>query len=105
MFHADMTNISMRDDEDLPYMFVDTGAWYALLDKDDANHHAAVTFKDSLVHPLMTSNYIVDEVLTLARNRLSHKVAVEIGQKLWDESLLTLSVRRHRMRKRHRRYL
>jgi predicted nucleic acid-binding protein len=71
-------------------MFVDTGAWYALPDEDDANHHAAVKFKDSLVHPLMTSNYIVDEVLTLARNRLSHKVAVEIGQKLWDESIANL---------------
>jgi predicted nucleic acid-binding protein len=71
-------------------MFVDTGAWYALPDEDDANHHAAVKFKDSLVHPLMTSNYIVDEVLTLARNRLSHKVAAEIGQKLWDESIANL---------------
>ena len=28
----------------LPYIFVDTGAWYALLDKSDANHHAAVKF-------------------------------------------------------------
>lgn len=74
----------------MPYIFVDTGAWYALLDEDDANHHAAVKFKDSLPHPLMTSNYIVDEVLTLARNRLSHKVAVEIGQKLWDESIANL---------------
>ena len=50
----------------LPYIFVDTGAWYALLDKSDANHHAAVKFKDSLVHPLVTSNYIADEVITLA---------------------------------------
>ena len=74
----------------MPYIFVDTGAWYALLDEDDANHHAAVKFKDSLPHPLMNSNYIVDEVLTLARNRLSHKVAVEIGQKLWDESSANL---------------
>ena len=67
--------------------FVDTGAWYALLDTSDANHHAAVKFKDSLVHPLMTSNYVVDEVITLVRNRLGYKVAVEIGQKLWDESI------------------
>lgn len=66
----------------MPYIFVDTGAWYALLDEDDANHHAAVRFKDSLVHPLMTSNYIADEVITLVRSRLGHNVAVEIGQKL-----------------------
>ena len=71
-------------------MFVDTGAWYALLDRDDTNHHAAVKFKDSLVYPLMTSNYIADEVITLTRNRLGHKVAVEIGQKLWSESIANL---------------
>jgi len=74
----------------LPYIFVDTGAWYALLDKSDANHNAAVKLKDSLVHPLVTSNYIVDEVITLSRNRLGYEVAVEIGQKLWDESIANL---------------
>ena len=30
--------------KNLPYIFVDTGAWYALLDKSDANHRAAVKF-------------------------------------------------------------
>ena len=74
----------------MPYISVDTGAWYALLDKSDANHHAAVKLKDSLVHPLVTSNYIVDEVITLSRNRLGYEVAVEIGQKLWDESIANL---------------
>jgi predicted nucleic acid-binding protein len=74
----------------LPYIFVDTSAWYALLDKSDANHHAAVNFKDSLDHPMVTSNYIADEVITLARNRLGHKVAVEIGRKLWNESIANL---------------
>ena len=76
--------------KDLPYIFVDTGAWYALLDKSDANHRVAVKFYDSLVHPLVTSNYIADEVITLVRNRLGYKVAVEIGQKLWDESIANL---------------
>jgi len=74
----------------LPYIFVDTSAWYALLDKNDANHYAAVKFYDSLVHPLVTSNYIADEVITLARIRLGYKVAVEVGQKLWDESIANL---------------
>jgi len=72
------------------YIFVDTSAWYALLDKNDANHYAAVKFYDSLVHPLVTSNYIADEVITLARIRLGYKVAVEIGQKLWAESIANL---------------
>ena len=74
----------------MPYIFVDTSAWYALLDKSDVNHHAAVKFKGSLVHPMVTSNYIADEIITLARNRLGYKVAVEIGQKLWNESIANL---------------
>ena len=74
----------------ITYIFVDTSAWYALLDKNDANHYAAVKFYDSLVHPLVTSNYIADEVITLARIRLGYKVAVEIGQKLWAESIANL---------------
>ena len=60
------------------------------MDEDDANHHAAVRFKDSLVHPLVTSNYITDEVITLVRSRLGHNVAVKIGQKLWGESIANL---------------
>ena len=39
---------------------------------------------------MVTSNYIVDEVITLSRNRLGYEVAVEIGQKLWDESIANL---------------
>ena len=74
----------------ITYIFVDTSAGYALLDKNDANHYAAVKFYNSLVHPLVTSNYIADEVITLARIRLGYKVAVEIGQKLWAESIANL---------------
>jgi len=74
----------------ITYIFVDTSAGYALLDKNDANHYAAVKFYDSLVHPLVTSNYIADEVITLARIRFGYKVAVEIGQKLWTESIANL---------------
>lgn len=74
----------------MAYIFVDTSAWYALLDKSDVNHRAAVKFKDSLAGPLVTSNYVADEVITLARSRLGHKVAVKIGQKMWDESIANL---------------
>jgi hypothetical protein len=74
----------------VPYVFVDTSAWYALLDKSDANHQAAVKLKDSLVHPMVTSNYIADETITLARTHLGYGVAVEIGQKLCDESIANL---------------
>ena len=76
----------------MAYIFVDTSAWYALLDKSDANHRAAVKFKDSLAGPLVTSNYVADEVITLARSRLGYKIAVKIGQKMWDESIANLFI-------------
>ncbi|RLG28276.1 VapC toxin family PIN domain ribonuclease [Methanosarcinales archaeon] len=74
----------------MPHIFVDTGAWYALPDISDANHRAAAKFKDSLARPLMTSNYVVDAVITLVRNRLGYKVAIDIGQKLWGKSIANL---------------
>lgn len=53
--------------------FVDTSAFYALLDADDANHEAAgdtwaslLAEKDSLV----ASNYVLLELYALLRNRL-----------------------------------
>jgi predicted nucleic acid-binding protein len=71
-------------------IFVDTGAWYALLDKNDSDHIAAVEFKESLTHSLVTTNYVADEIITLAKARLGHDIAVEIGEKLWNESIATL---------------
>lgn len=71
-------------------IFVDTGAWYALLDKNDSYHAAAVEFKESLTHSLVTTNYVADEIITLARARLGHDIAIEIGEKLWNESIATL---------------
>ncbi len=71
-------------------IFVDTSAWYALLDESDANHASAVKFKESLTHSLVTTNYVADETITLAKNHLSYEVAVEIGGKLWKESIATL---------------
>jgi len=40
-------------------IFVDTSAWYAYLDKSDANHVAAVKLIEELERPLITSNYIL----------------------------------------------
>ncbi len=71
-------------------VFVDTSAWYALLDESDADHASAVKFKESLTHSLITTNYVADETITLTKNRLSYGVAVEIGEKLWNESIATL---------------
>ena len=54
-------------------IFVDTSAFYALLDRDDAHHpRAKRAWTDLLkaVHALVTSNYVLVETLALLQNRL-----------------------------------
>jgi predicted nucleic acid-binding protein len=59
-------------------IFVDTSAWYALNDRKDQNHKKAGKFIESLkAEPvlLFTTDYVVDETLTLLRFRVSHRAA------------------------------
>ena len=74
----------------MPQIFVDTSAWYALLDKTDSFHASATTSYKSITHPLVTTNYVADEIITLTKNRLGYKTSVEIGQKLWNEEVAIL---------------
>jgi len=50
-------------------IFVDTSAWYALEVEDDSNHSSAKTFLDQLKRgrygSLLTTDYVLDETLTL----------------------------------------
>ena len=54
-------------------IFVDTSAWYALEVEDDVNHQAACKFLQQLAsgkHGIsITTDYILDETLTLLRSR------------------------------------
>ena len=66
-------------------IFVDTGAFVALVDGKDGNHRSARRFLRHLARtrrPLLTSTYVVDELLTLVRMRLGHPPAVQIGERL-----------------------
>jgi len=71
-------------------IFVDTSAWYAMIDKNDRDHAAAVTKIQILDRPLVTSNYILDEILTLLKTRLGPSIAIPFGQKLWDQEVSAL---------------
>lgn len=64
--------------------FVDTGAWYALLDARDANHDRAVVLMARPRQPVITTNVVFAESLTLARKRLGHDSAVALGRRLLD---------------------
>jgi uncharacterized protein len=54
-------------------IFIDTSAFYALLDRDDANNQKATkvwTYLLGAEHMLVTSNYILVEAFALMQNRL-----------------------------------
>jgi len=72
------------------FIFVDTSAWYALVDKSDAEHKAAKKFLQALNQPLLTTDFMADETITLVRYKLGHKPATEIGSKLWNEEIAQL---------------
>jgi predicted nucleic acid-binding protein len=71
-------------------IFTDTSAWYAYMDKDDAGHNSAVNVIRNLSRPLITSNYIFDEIMTLAKLRLGFDVAATFGEKLWSQEIAGL---------------
>ena len=61
-------------------IFVDTGAWIALLNQRDQYHHNAVAvFNDLQQHQvrLLTTDYIIDETTTRLRYDANHRLAVE----------------------------
>ncbi len=64
-------------------LFADTGAWCALYDRSDTNHARASAFLQELRGQkawLVTSDYILDETLTLLRFRAGHREAIEFGK-------------------------
>lgn len=61
-------------------IFVDTGAWIALLNQRDQHNRDAVNVLTDLRDQqlrLVTSDYIVDETVTRIRYDTNHKLAVE----------------------------
>jgi hypothetical protein len=69
-------------------IFVDTSAWYALVDSDDADHKTAAAFLASNTMPLITTNFIFSETVTLIRYRIGHEAARSFGQKLMESSFV-----------------
>lgn len=63
-------------------VFVDTSAWYALIDRNDPDHRTVVTQLNAYRGRLVTSNYIFDETLTLLRYRLGFDPARQFGEQL-----------------------
>jgi predicted nucleic acid-binding protein len=68
-------------------VFVDTGAWYASMVPSDPQHQRVLAFLKSNALPLVTSDYVVDETLTLLRARGENARAVTLGRRFFDLDL------------------
>ncbi len=69
-------------------IFVDTGGWKALYDKDDSLHEPAVQTARYLQEQrfvFITSNFICDETITLLRVKTGHELATKFGDSLWGK--------------------
>ena len=64
----------------MPAVFVDTSAWFALYVPDDQDHSAAVTWFEANHRPLVTTDYVIDELLTLLRFRREHRRSIEVAR-------------------------
>ena len=77
-------------------LFVDTSAYFALTDKRDENHEAAVHFIHELIREraeLLTTNYIVAEMHTLLLNRIGYATALQVLEELYKSQTRIYRVR------------
>ena len=63
--------------------FVDIGAWFASVVPEDVNHDSAVRWLAENREPLLTSDYVVDETLTLLKSRHQPDAARKLGRLLF----------------------
>jgi predicted nucleic acid-binding protein len=71
-------------------VFVDTGAWFAYFVRRDPDHAAATDWLRENRLPLVTTDYVLDELLTLLKLRESHRVAAAAGEALLRENVATV---------------
>ena len=61
-------------------ILVDTGGWYAYFVSSDSDHEEAAKWMLTNSEPLLTTDYIIDETLTLLRARGQKRKALEFGR-------------------------
>ena len=71
-------------------IFVDSGAWHSSHIPTDPDHAAAQAWLAQNTESLFTTDYIVDETLTLLRARGQNPRAITLGSALVDGSAATL---------------
>jgi predicted nucleic acid-binding protein len=68
-------------------IFVDTSAWFASAVAGDENFAVASQWLKQNKQPLITTDYVVDETLTLLKARGQRVVALNLGQQFFDGAL------------------
>ena len=68
-------------------IFVDTGAWYAAFVPKDKDYRAARAWFKANRAPLVTTDYVVDELLTLLKANDEFKRALKLGRSLFGQRL------------------
>lgn len=68
-------------------IFVDTGAWFAYFVRRDPDHNSARSWLSANESPLVTSDYILDELFTLLKTRESQVVAIAAGRALMEQKI------------------
>lgn len=71
-------------------IFVDTSAWFALAVPAASEHDSAVTWLDVNTEPLLTTDYIVDELLTLMKMRREYQRSRRLGQQLLEGHIASI---------------
>ena len=68
-------------------IFVDTGAWFASIVLSDRDHAAAVRWLSQNTEPLITTDYVIDETLTLLKARGEALRALLLGEQFFRGAL------------------
>lgn len=71
-------------------IFIDTSAWFAAAVPWDANHAVAAAWFERNQRPLLTTDYVLDETLTLLRVRGETRRAITLGTRLFAGDLATV---------------
>src|SRR5580700_7416955 len=71
-------------------VFVDTGPWFASVVPNDPRHAQVMAWLRLNHQQLVTTDYIIDETLTLLRSRGERARAIALGRHLLDLSGVTV---------------
>lgn len=71
-------------------IFVDTGAWFASVVPSDKEHQKAISWLKNNQESLLTTDYVIDETLTLLRARGELKRAIVLGEAFFSGKLANI---------------